>query len=190
MTNKNKCCYLIVAPSGTGKDTVVNRLCKDLNMTKVKSYTTRPRRPNDPQDVDNHIFISRTEYWKLRGKVATTIFNGHCYCATADQIDNNDFYIVDPDGIFEIKKRYGGRKKLKVIALAVEDSVRIQRMKDRGDTRNQIVSRTAYDDGAFIDYTEYADITIPNYDLEECVEDIKTYIKITSEEENEEEFND
>lgn len=46
--------YLIVGRSGSGKDTVVDYLCKHYGYKRIVSYTTRP--PRNAQD--KHIFVT------------------------------------------------------------------------------------------------------------------------------------
>ena len=62
---QDKYIFLIVAPSGSGKDTVVNKLCDDYGFTKVKSYTTRKPRQDDKNDIRNHTFVSMEEYQNI-----------------------------------------------------------------------------------------------------------------------------
>ena len=170
-------CFLVIAPSGTGKDTVVNTLCEKYGYTKVKSYTTRPPRNKDVNDKDNHIFITEEQYHELPNKVATTFFDDNYYCATAEQVDNADFYIVDVEGVRTIKENYKGDKQLKVIGLTIDDKTRKERMKHRGDSTRSIKSRIENDKKMFKDFSSCVDVVFVNSDLDKCVKDIKQYIE-------------
>ncbi len=89
---------LIVGRSGVGKDYLAN-LLKEKGMTQVLSYTTRPkRRP----DENTHVFITPEEASTFTDKVATTMINGYEYFATRKQVEENDIYIVDPNGLHEL----------------------------------------------------------------------------------------
>ena len=106
---QDKYIFLVVAPSGSGKDTVVNKLCDDYGFTKVKSYTTRKPRQDDKNDIRNHTFVSMKEYQDIidtQTVMATTYFNKNYYCATQDQVDGSDFYIVDVEGVKTFKQNY------------------------------------------------------------------------------------
>lgn len=184
--NERKYCFLIVAPSGTGKDTVVKRLCDELGYTSVRSYTTRPPRDNDENDKESHTFVGYRDYLKLPNKVAITKYNGYYYCATKEQIDDNDFYIVDLVGLKKIKQRYNGEKELRVIGLIADTNKRIERMQARGDHREDILKRVVIDEEAFEHFYDYVDTMFFNDDLETCVEEVKNYIQRVAEGKEEE----
>lgn len=90
--------YLIVGRTGSGKDYLANLLEKE-GLNVVKSYTTRPKRS---ETEDTHIFITPEEAATFTDKVATTEINGHEYFATANQVNESDIYIIDPNGIKEL----------------------------------------------------------------------------------------
>ena len=128
---QDKYIFLIVAPSGSGKDTVVNKLCDDYGFTKVKSYTTRKPRQDDKNDIRNHTFVSMEEYQNIidtQTVMATTYFNKNYYCATQDQVDDSDFYIVDVEGVKTFKQNYKGNKKVKVFGIECMTYDRYDRM--------------------------------------------------------------
>lgn len=102
--------YLIVGQSGSGKTTIVNCLEEKYGLKSIQSYTTRPKRSDDET---GHIFISDEEYDKLTNIVANTEFCGYRYCVQAEQIDNNDLYVIDSVGVKTLKVLYKGIKKNK-----------------------------------------------------------------------------
>jgi guanylate kinase len=54
--------FIVSAPSGTGKTTLVEKLVQVLpNLRMSRSYTSRPARPGERDGVDYH-FISREEF--------------------------------------------------------------------------------------------------------------------------------
>ena len=89
---------LIIGRSGSGKDFLARELAKK-GLSQVKTYTTRPPRY---EGEDTHIFISVEEAARTDGKIATTVINGYEYFATADQMKENDVYIIDPRGAAEL----------------------------------------------------------------------------------------
>jgi guanylate kinase len=57
--------FVISAPSGTGKTTLLKRVMTQLpNLSFSVSHTTRPPRPGERNGVDYH-FISRTEFLSM-----------------------------------------------------------------------------------------------------------------------------
>lgn len=89
---------LIVGRSGSGKDFLARELSRS-GLKQVMSYTTRPpRRP----DENTHIFIKPEESAAYQDKIATTEINGYEYFATKQQMKDNDIYIIDPHGLYEL----------------------------------------------------------------------------------------
>ena len=57
--------YVIAAPSGTGKTTLVKALVDSLPKITVSiSHTTRPKRPNEMHGI-NYYFIDKTEFERM-----------------------------------------------------------------------------------------------------------------------------
>ena len=169
---KDKYIVLIVGESGSGKSTICDELTKRFGLKQVKSYTTRPRRS---EDEDGHTFISDEEFNKLEGICAYTYFDGHHYCATKEQIDNSDLYIIDPYGVEYFMKTYNGRKIPMVVYIHANKRVRRKRMARRGDKEYKIRQRIAHDELAFANVDEYAMYRYSNVeegDVEKIATDI------------------
>ena len=69
----NKPLYLVCAKSFTGKDYIVDKMCKDFNMSKVISKTTRePRYAGE----NTHVFVTKEQSLKeLPNSLADTYFD-------------------------------------------------------------------------------------------------------------------
>ena len=89
--------YLIVAPSGAGKTTVTELLETNYGFKSIQSYTTRPPRYDGET---GHIFVSDKDFDKLTDIVAFTEFAGNRYCATAQQVEENDCDLPQRSRIF------------------------------------------------------------------------------------------
>lgn len=146
---------LLVGRSGSGKTTLEETL-KCVGFKSVKSYTTRPPRYDGE---DSHIFISKEEFDKLENKMGYTEFNGYEYCATKEQLDKANIYVIDPSGVEYLKEHYHG-KKMFIVYLKANRSVCLERMIDRGDTRSQVLERLNNDDVEFSGFADKADIVI------------------------------
>lgn len=146
---------LLVGKSGAGKTTLENRLVKNFGFRGTKSYTTRPRRF---EGEDSHIFISEEEFNALENKVAYTEFNGYKYCATKEQLDNANVYVVDPDGVETLMKNYD--RNFFIVFLDVNKQLCEKRMKERGDDSNAIKTRLDSDEKIFETFKAKADVVI------------------------------
>lgn len=101
----------IMAKSGCGKSTVINKLCeKDAMYYNIKSYTTRKVREGDPNDINTHIFVDN-EFWennKLKSW-ATYFDKINDYVNWTDENSFNKYkvnlYAIDPIAFKEISKR-------------------------------------------------------------------------------------
>lgn len=116
---------LLVGKSGSGKTAVATYLENQYGLKQLSSYTTRAKRT---KNEIGHIFITKSEYDTLEDKVATTYFDGNYYCATAQQVADNDIYVIDPDGVLEFVKKYKGSKPYVVVYLDIPWWVRFFRM--------------------------------------------------------------
>ena len=122
--------YLIVGCSGSGKTTITEQLEQKYGLKSIQSYTTRKPRYDGES---GHTFVSDEEFDKLTDMVAYTEFAGNRYCATVEQVENNDLYIIDPKGVDFFMKSYKGSKTPKVIFISSDMTTRYERMKSRAE---------------------------------------------------------
>lgn len=134
---------LLVGKSGSGKDTIARKLCDEFGLIQLKSYTTRrPRYFGE----DTHTFVSELpDESDTVKRVAYTHFNGHEYCATNEQVDNSDIFIVDPDGVLYFMEHYQGDKKPVVVYIDMPWTVRLSRMIGRKDGVIKAIKRIVHD---------------------------------------------
>lgn len=145
--------YCIVGPSGSGKSTVTMAIQNTLAkmgaprvLKSVESMTTRaPRYPGEP----GHIYLSKEEFDKYE-MVAYTMFDGNEYGVPAFMLDENDFYVIDIDGVKTLRERYNG-KPLVVVYLDITAEEAARRMRLRGDAEGKIQKRLANDKVMFAD---------------------------------------
>lgn len=147
---KDKRIILLIGESGTGKTTVANILEEKYGLKSIESYTTRePRYPGE----NGHTFVSLDEIIALDEVCAYTFFDGNQYCATKQQIDDCDMYVVDLIGlasfIDEYRHYYGGEKIPIVFYLSGDKAVLKDRMRRRGDSEEQIEQRMKNDEDNF-----------------------------------------
>ena len=98
--------YCILGRTSSGKSSITKEAAKKLNMTVLKSYTTRSMRPGETVDNSDHIFISPNDVEKYKpNMVAYTDRVGYCSFATKEQILNSNFYIIDPVGYIHLNSK-------------------------------------------------------------------------------------
>lgn len=127
--------YCVLGRTGSGKSTVTKEVANKLNMKVLKSYTTRQRRENETDENCDHTFISPDEVEKYRNDmIAYTERVGYCSFATKQQLLDNDFYIINPTGYYELKlKTKDMNINLVTIMVTVPFSDLRERTKKRGD---------------------------------------------------------
>ena len=181
------CIFLIVGCSGSGKTTITERLEQKYGLKSIQSYTTRKPRY---EGETGHIFISDEEFDKLTDMVAYTEFAGNRYCATAEQVEDNDLYIIDPKGVDFFMKAYKGSKTPKIIFISSNLTTRYERMVGRAETKGKShqeaiessLTRIVNDAGEFYDYiqgqawVDYVCKNNSNDKLEDIVDKIFDYI--------------
>lgn len=189
--------YLIVAPSGAGKTSVTELLESNYGFKSIQSYTTRPPRY---EGETGHIFISNKDFDKLTDIIALTEFAGNRYCATAQQVEENDLYMIDPKGVEYFKKSYKGNKQIKIIYIESDLTTRYERMKKRAEDNGAAylkavdysLKRITNDVNEFYDYihhTAQVDHILQNgadTDINTAVNELYSYI-VSCEQPSEEE---
>ena len=117
MNNKHTV-FLIIGQTASGKDSLVNAMCKTFKpvqydvlgkcilepYTQLISYTTRPRRTNES---DTHIFIDKSDVEQYKDDmIAYTKIGEYEYFATKQQLANCDFYIIDYNGVEYLRSKH------------------------------------------------------------------------------------
>lgn len=168
--------YLIVGPSGIGKTSIIKGLEKEHNLIPVKSYTTREPRFDGE---DGYTFISAEEFSKLGEVLAYTLFAGNEYGVTVDKLNKGDVYIVDITGVHYLKKHYSDRP-IKVLGLTCSPKILEERMRNRGDSEENIIKRLKNDKAAFAGLSGVIDseLDVTPYDnnIEALVERVYKWI--------------
>ena len=117
-------------------------------------------------------------------------FDNYDISITAEQIENNDLYIIDPKGVDFFMKSYKGSKTPKVIFISSDMTTRYERMKSRAeengseymDAVKSSLERITNDVVEFYDYIhgqtqiDYACKNNADDKLEDVVDRIYKYI--------------
>jgi len=169
----------LIGKSGSGKNYIASKL-ERKGFTSVKSYTTRLIRPNDPNDINTHTFISPDRVSDYKDDiVADTYFNGTYYFATRQQLDDADIYILDKAGLIQLYHNYHNRDIL-AFYIDCDSSICAERMSKRGDSDEAIMNRLQYDTEAFEGVKELCDFVVNN-ETQDNANRIVEYIENTFE---------
>lgn len=175
--------FLIVAESGAGKDTLVDKLVSDLKLKKLISYATRPIRTEDVNDKYKHTFITDSEadeLLKTEQIIAYTKIGDYRYFATMKQFIESDIYIIDPIGVEYLKLHNKGNKDINIITIYIKVDVitRMGRAMERGDNFLIMHKRFTDEEEQFEKFRTEGnfDWCVDNTDFEHCVSVLKTII--------------
>jgi guanylate kinase len=168
--------FIVSAPSGTGKTTLVERLVQVMpNLRMSRSYTSRAARNGERDGVDYN-FISQREFRERIDRCEflewADVF-GHYYGTCARDVehliaDNQDVVLViDVQGARQIKAR--GVEHTAIFVLPPSFEVLEQRLRGRSkDTEQQMQRRLATARAEAASYTDY-DYVVVNDALEDTV---------------------
>ena len=146
----------VIGKTASGKDTVVNKLNYLHNYKKLISYTTRPMRQGEQQDVTYH-FISDEDFqqkinsdffaeWKTYETVEGTWYYGTAL-EDLEKADDKTVIILTPDGYRDIMKKLS--TKPKAIYLYANNSTIKERLISRGDDPSEAQRRLEHDNADF-----------------------------------------
>ena len=165
---------VLVGKTASGKTTVANELCKHHGYKRIITYTTRPMRENEVQDVDYH-FISDEQFNKMvennefteykRYNTAHGVWS-YGSIITLGQEYSDDCYVIilTPQGLKDLSKKIS---RYIAFYLNVDFKTQLERLKKRGDEEQQIIKRLKNDAKDFknvvdiVDYSFYTDISSP-----------------------------
>lgn len=175
--------FVVSAPSGTGKTTVVERLVTNLpDLALSRSYTSRVARTGESDGVDYN-FISRTRFEEMIAaedflEWADVFGNLYGTCATDVERElsagRDIILVIDVQGARQVRARYGGTVGVFVLPPSFE--VLEQRLRGRSKDPEEAMQRrlrTARNEVAA--FTEY-DYVIVNDELDTCVDRLRAII--------------
>lgn len=138
----------IVGSNGSGKNEVLSILTKKIDQSKfIKSYTTRLPRDGEIQGQD-YIFVDNDLFSKIKSLslfMETNQFGGTFYGHHQENFlpklerNNHFFFIIDPNGIYQILKWFKENEtgkdlsikyeiKFKIIHIKAKKSIRLKRL--------------------------------------------------------------
>lgn len=176
MSSRRGLLFVISAPSGTGKTTLVERLVQILpNLRMSRSYTSRAIRANEREGVDYH-FISRTSFEAMIAENAflewADVFGNYYGTAAADvermlAQGQDVVLVIDVQGARQVRQR--GTDHTAVFVMPPTFPVLEKRLRGRStDTEEALQRRLETARAEVSSYREY-DYVVVNDDLEATV---------------------
>lgn len=173
----------IMGKSGSGKDTILNAVCKEFpNLHRKISTTTREPREHEVDGVD-YYFTNATSFAQSiidETMLEANSFNGWFYGTEIKALreDKINIGIFNPEGVRALME--SEEIQLEVVYLICNDKMRIIRSLEREENPNidEIMRRykTDKDDFSELEFPFSAVINDGRFSIEELVSQIKTII--------------
>jgi guanylate kinase len=168
--------FVVSAPSGTGKTTVVERLVQVVpDLALSRSYTSRPARPGETDGVDYN-FITRTRFEEMIAaddflEWADVFGNLYGTCARDAERERSHgrdlVLVIDVQGARQVRSRC--RDLVGVFVMPPSYAVLEQRLRHRSKDSEEAMQRRLRTARAEVAaFTEY-DYVIVNDELDACV---------------------
>ncbi|OHE40439.1 MAG: hypothetical protein A2Y16_00675 [Tenericutes bacterium GWF2_57_13] len=148
---------ILLGPSASGKTESAKIMLNRYPISRVVTCTTRPKRVNEIEGFD-YQFVTEEEFDRLvetKYFAETAIYNGFHYGTPLHQLRDDKLIILEPRGLASFAKL----RVCTIVAIYLQtnESVRFERMRYRGDTKEEAESRLASDRERF-DLTHIAHV--------------------------------
>lgn len=178
--------FIISAPSGAGKTSLVKKLVADEpNLVVSVSHTTRKMRPGEQDGVDYH-FVNQANFAAM---IEDGAFLEHArvfdnFYGTSQQhvenqlLDGNDVILeIDWQGARQVRMLIADCQS--IFILPPSSSVLRQRLESRGQDDKAVIDRRMQD--AVNEMSHYAefDFMVVNDDFEEALQQLRCIIRAT-----------
>ncbi|HEX4863969.1 MAG TPA: guanylate kinase [Acidimicrobiales bacterium] len=167
--------FIVSGPGGVGKGTVVARLLElEPGLWLSRSWTTRPRRPGEPEDA--YVFVDRPVFEnRIRdgGFVEWTEFpgTGALYGTPSIEAGGRDILLeIELDGAQQVKRRYPDAVLIFVVAPSQEDQEK--RLRHRGDDDETVIRRLEVGAEELKTGDRIADHIVVNDDVERAAREV------------------
>ena len=183
MTTDQAKLFVIAAPSGAGKTTLVHALVtRHPELRFSISYTTRPKRRNEADGVD-YLFVDEEEFDRLREEGAllefARVFDNHYATSRAqvqEHLDNGHHVVLEIDWQGAQQVRESMPECVTIFILPPSHDELVRRLRDRGTDSEQVVDRRLQDALSDMAHWEEFDYLVINDDLDTAVADLEAVL--------------
>lgn len=175
--------FILSGPSGVGKNTVAEAICKKGHATRAITATTRSPRP-DEKDGNDYYFVTQEQFedWLQSGKLLEHNEYGDNYYGTPafsvnDATKDNlpVLLVIDVNGALNIKSEHS---QVHLIFLQPPDIETLEsRLRRRGDEDEKSIQfrlRQARNEMKMVDKYDY---TVVNDEIQNAVSEVKRILR-------------
>lgn len=175
--------YIVTAPSGAGKTSLVSRLINEVeNLAVSVSHTTRPLRPGDVDGKDYH-FVDRQVFEQM---IANDLFLeyadvfGNYYGSSIPAIETciaagNDVILeIDWQGAEQARQRLEGT--VSIFILPPSREALLARLRGRGTDSEEVIAHRTTEAVEEMRHHHCADFLLINDDFENTLQEFKAII--------------
>jgi guanylate kinase len=175
--------FIVSAPSGTGKTTLVERLVKVTGRLKMsRSYTSRPPRADEKDGVDYN-FVSREQFERMAAAHEflewADVFGNLYGTAAADTArcmdsGNDVVLVIDVQGARKVRAR--GLPHVGIFVLPPSYQVLEQRLRGRSKDDDEAIRKRLQVARDEVSSFEEYDYLVVNDELEACVDRMRAIV--------------
>jgi guanylate kinase len=175
--------FIIAAPSGAGKSSLVKALLKSTSNINVSiSHTTRAMRPGEEDGVDYH-FVDVTTFNEMIEQDAflehAQVFDhfyGTSEASVREKLEagQDEILEIDWQGARQVRMRIPGT--VSIFILPPSRAALRERLKNRGQDDEAIINRRMHDAVSEMSHYHEFDYVVVNDDFDEALADIKTIV--------------
>jgi len=183
MKSANAQMFIVSAPSGAGKTSLVRRLISELpDITVSISHATRAKRPGETAGHDYH-FVSRAEFEEMihndRFLEYAEVFDnyyGTSVDAVEESLDKGHDVILEIDWQGAAQVRQKLNDVISVFILPPSRATLIERLQGRGQDSDEVIERRTAEAVAEMQQYHRADYLIVNDDFDQALTELKSVI--------------
>jgi guanylate kinase len=174
--------FVVSAPSGAGKTTLVRKVIAQLaGVTLSVSCTTRVPRPEEQEGID-YIFITRDEFEAMEreGKfIEWAQVHGDLYGtprANLDKLQHGEDLVleIDTQGARKIREEFNDRVLIFIRPLSLE--VLEERLRSRGGDSEEAIQARLHNAQKELDQMAWYDYIVVNDEIEEATRQLASII--------------
>jgi len=175
--------FIIAAPSGCGKTSLVKALIDKTNDLRVSiSHTTRDARPGEIHG-ENYFFVSKAEFNQIKSSdgfiESAQVFDNYYGSAkqtVSDLLQNGTDVILEIDwqGARQVKKSF--ENAIGIFILPPSEQALRDRLTDRGQDNESIINRRMQDAVSEMKHYDEFDYLVINDDFEIALNDLSNII--------------
>ena len=176
--------FIVTAPSGAGKTSLVNELLHQIkNLLVSVSHTTRPIRPGETNGKNYH-FVDERRFLSMLSNgdfLETADVYGYKYGTSSKWVSaelgrGNDVILeIDWQGAIQIKRQFPGACSIFILPPSLE--ALIDRLHERQQDDDETIARRMAQAKEVISHVKDADYAVVNDRFDETVNEVSSIIQ-------------